>query len=34
MWLTELMTMIFNLKSRVEQLENEIKLLKADKDGN
>lgn len=34
MWLTELMTMIFNLKSRTEQLENEIKLLKADKDGN
>lgn len=34
MWLTELMTMIFNLKNRVEQLENEIKLLKADKDGN
>lgn len=34
MWLTELMKMIFNLKSRVEQLENEIKLLKADKDGN
>ena len=34
MWLTELMTMIFNLKSRIEQLENEIKLLKVDKDGN
>ena len=34
MWLEELIVMIFNLKSRVEQLENEIKLLKADKDGN
>lgn len=34
MWLTELMTMVFNLKSRIEQLENEIKLLKADKDEN
>ncbi len=34
MWLEELIVMIFNLKSRIEQLENEIKLLKADKDGN
>ena len=34
MCLEELIVMIFNLKSRIEQLENEIKLLKADKDGN